>query len=66
MIKIITEMHRELKLVIYVFIVKLSALSILYMFTILVSITPVTLQCACQVVTSISRNYGGRGGASWS
>ncbi len=29
------------------------------MFTILVSITPVTLKCACQVVTSISTNYGG-------
>ena len=62
MIKIITEMHREFKLDIYVFIVNLSVVSILYIFTISVSKSPITLKCACQVVTSISTNYVGWGG----
>ena len=66
MIKVTTEMHRVLRLDIYVFIVNLSVLSILYIFTISVSKTPITLKFACQTVTSISTKYRGGGGASWS
>jgi len=47
MIKVTTEIHRVLKLYIYVFIVNLSVLSILYIFIILAS----------KAVTSISTNY---------
>ena len=64
MIKVITEMHRVLKLDIYVFIVNLSVLSIMYIFTILASKTPITLKFVCKAVTFISTNYreGGGGG----
>ena len=62
MIKVIKEMHRVLKLDIYVFIVNLSVLSILYIFTILASKTPITLKFVCKAVTSISTNYRGGGG----
>ena len=62
MIKVTTEMHRVLKLDIYVFIVNLSVLSILYIFTILSSKTPITLKFVCKAVTSFSTNYKEGGG----
>jgi len=57
MIKVTTEIHRVLKLYIYVFIVNLSVLSILYIFISLVSKTLITLNAACQAVTLISYFY---------
>jgi hypothetical protein len=65
MIKVTTEMHREFKLDIYVFIANLSVLSILYIFIILASKTLITLNFVGKAVTSISTNNRG-GGASWS
>ena len=55
-------MHRVLKLDIDVFIVNLSVLSILYIFTILASKTPITLKIVCKAVTSISTNNREGGG----
>jgi hypothetical protein len=48
-----------LKLDIYDLIVNLSVLGILYIFTISVSKTPITLNFACQAATSISTNNRG-------
>ena len=62
MIKVTTEMHRVLKLDIYVFIANLSVLSILYTFTILGSKTLLTFNFVGKAVTSISTNNRGRGG----
>ena len=62
MIKVTTEMHRVLKLDIYVFIVSSSVLGILYIFTIEATKTPITLNFACKAATSISSNDRGGGG----
>jgi hypothetical protein len=57
MMVVTSEMHRVLKLDIYVFIANLSVLSILYIFTILASKTLITLNFVCRAVTLISYFY---------